>query len=85
MIAQQGLSSTANPSTLPPTSSAVKMHSRRVILQVQSSYDNELDPMDFDWEMQAGNLLPVVSGHGTVPELLLKLIYCDYQVGRNAH
>jgi len=41
--------------------------------------------MDFDWEMQAGNLLPVVSGHGTVPELLLKLIYCDYQVGRNAH
>ena len=81
MIAQQGLSSTANPSTLPPTSSAVKMHSHRV----QSSYGNELNPMDFDWEMQAGHLLPIVSGHGTVPELLLKLIYCDYQVGRNAH
>ena len=77
MIAQEGLSSTANPSPLPPTSSAVKMLSHRV----QSSYGNELDPMDFNWEMQAGNLLPVVFGHGNVPELLFKLIYCDYQVG----
>lgn len=83
MIARQGLSSTTNLSALPPTCGSAKMHSYRVFLQVQSWHGNDLDPLDFGWEMQAGNLLPVGSDRPAAPERLLTLIYCDCQAGCN--
>ena len=53
MIARQGLSSTTQLSTLPPTSGSAKMHSLRVYLQVQSWYGNDCDPLDYSWELKA--------------------------------
>ena len=81
MIARQGLSSTTKLSTLPPTSGSAKMHSFRAFLQVQSWYGNDCDPLDWGWEMKAGNLLPIGSDRAAAPERLLKLIYCDCQAG----
>ena len=81
MIARQGLSSTTKLSTLPPTSGSAKMHSLCVYLQVQSWYGNDYDPLDYGWELKAGNMLPFGSEHAASPERLLKLIYCDCKAG----
>jgi len=57
------------------------MHSYRVFLQVQSWYGNDSDPLDFGWDMRAGNVLPIGSDRAAAPERLLKLMYCDCQSG----
>ena len=72
MIARQGLTSTSKLCTLPPTSGSAKMHSYRVFLQVQAWYGNDLNPLDFGWEMRAGSLFPIGSELTAAHERLLK-------------
>lgn len=79
MIARQGLTTTSKLSTLPPTSASAKMHSLRVYLQVQSWHGQNLDPLEWGWEMRAGQLLPIGSEKPAAPDRLLKLTYCDCQ------
>jgi len=54
MIARKRLSSTTKLNTLPPTSTSALMHSFHVFLQVHSWYGNDLDPLDFGWQLRAG-------------------------------
>ena len=81
MIARTGLSSITQLSSLPPTSSSAKMCSFCVYLQVQSWYGNDLNPLDFGWELRGGSLLPISSECAAAPERLLTMIYCDCKAG----
>lgn len=57
------------------------MHSFRVFLQVQSWYGNDLDLLEFGWELRGGSLLPIGSDCAAAPEQLFRMIYCDCKAG----
>jgi len=66
------------------TSGSAKMHSFRVFLQVQSWNENNLNPLDFGWELRGGNLFPISYDHAAAPERLLNLIYCQARCKGNS-
>ena len=80
-VARKDTSTNAQLCKIPPTIGSARMHSFRVFLQVQSWHGNDLDPLDYGWESQAGNLLPIGSALPAAPERLMKLIYCDCRAG----
>ena len=81
LVARKDISTNTQLCILPPTIGSAWMHSFRVFLQVQSWHGNDLNPLEYGWENQAGNLLPIGSASPSAPERLIKLIFCDCRAG----
>ena len=63
---------------LPPTSSAAKYYCFHVYYQVQQWIGKQdMDPCDWDWQVVAGKLLPVMSDLKPAPQSLLKITRCS--------
>ena len=75
LVARKDISTNTQLCILPPTIGSARMHAFRVFLQVQSWHGNYLNPLEYGWENQAGNLLPIGSASPSAPERLIKLIY----------
>ncbi|XP_045211013.2 uncharacterized protein LOC123562441 [Mercenaria mercenaria] len=68
--------------SLPPTSSAAAFHSMRVYWQTHTWMGNEnLDPLEWGWEVSDNILSPVKMTLPPAPEYLLKVIRCSCKTG----
>ncbi|GFO08626.1 hypothetical protein PoB_003513100 [Plakobranchus ocellatus] len=67
--------------SLPPTSAAAKYHSLLVYLQVQEWIDTtyDLQPEMWEWQLFSGRLDPCTTDLPPAPELLLKMIRCNFK------
>ncbi len=65
--------------SLPPTSDAVRIHSRRVYYQAQIWMGSELNPIDWGWRLADERLEPHRMDLMAAPEFLLKIIRCQLQ------
>ncbi|CAG9769757.1 unnamed protein product [Ceutorhynchus assimilis] len=65
---QQGLKSTFNLATLPPTADSAEQHVLRTYFQIQEWIGNNLDPLQYGWKKnKQGNLIPVQCKEAVVP------------------
>ena len=64
------------PEKLPPTESALKFHSYRVYLQIQSWKGNDLLPERWGWKLVDNELAPIPTDLPPAPQELLELIRC---------
>ncbi|KAK6191116.1 hypothetical protein SNE40_002860 [Patella caerulea] len=73
------------PHALPPTSAAVKYHSLRVYLQVQTWMSNTctLSPDQWGWKSVQGKLVPVLTDLPPAPQELLDIVRCNCKSGCN--
>ena len=71
------------PEKLPPTTSAAKLHSRRVYYQVMFwlGMDRNMEPKDWGWKIEDNHLLPVMMNQKPAPDSLLKVIHCNCTTG----
>ena len=63
--------------SLPPTTSAARMHSFRTYLQVQTWLGNELNPTEWGWRMVENKYVPIKTTIAPAPERLLKVVKCS--------
>ena len=63
--------------SLPPTTSAARMHSFRTYLQVQTWLGNELNPTEWGWRMVENKYVPIKTTVAPAPERLLKVVKCS--------
>ena len=74
------------PCSLPPTSSAAKLHIHRTYFQIQEWMELDKDkngpnPLDWGWENSGGGvLLRVLSNESVAPDHLLKCVRCECKV-----
>lgn len=80
-IANQSVSMNFQLASLPPTSDAVRQHSYRAYLQVQSWLGNNLSPCDWGWSQSGNSLVPVTTLLPAAPDNLLHLISCGCKKG----
>ena len=75
--------STFNLNSLPPTSSAVKLHAYRVYFTVQEWLGNpgQLKPINFGWQICDGKLQPIFIGKETASHWILRMISCGCKTG----
>lgn len=73
------------PERLPPTVSAANFHSRRTYLQVMvwMGRNEGMEPTDWGWtkDIQGGQLIPVMMNTSPAPDILLKMVHCNYSTG----
>ena len=69
------------PERLPPTSDAARFHSHRVYHQVQAWLGNNMDAVEWGWELRKAYnrmiLKPCRMGQVAAPASLLKIIRCN--------
>ena len=71
--------------TLPPTSAAAKNHSARVYYQVQEWMDHRtLDPQQWGWTLEEGQLDPTTTDLPAALESLLKIVRCNCKTDCNS-
>ena len=56
-------------------------HSFRVYHQMQSWLGNSVDPENWGWHNQYGELMPILTSKPAAPEHLLNLISCNCKCG----
>lgn len=73
------------PHALPPSSAAVKYHSLRVYLQVQTWMSNacSLSPEEWGWKSVQGKMVPVLTDLPPAPQELLDIVRCNCKSGCN--
>ncbi len=67
---------TVKAESLPPTAAATKYHSMRVFHQVMSWKGIDLQPCDWGWCEEQGQLYPIKTDLPAAPDSLLKIIWC---------
>ena len=80
-IAKQPLHAIFELASLPPSSAAARQHSYRVYHQVQQWRGVNLNPTDWGWKLENGQLRPVTSLADPIPPSILHLIACNCRAG----
>lgn len=72
-------SSFVTPERLPPTESATTLHCRRAYYQIMiwMGKDEGMDAMNWGWNLQDNQFVPVMSRMNAAPDSLLKVIHCN--------
>ena len=67
------------PERLPPTESATKFHCLRVYYQVMvwMGMEGDLDPLDWGWNLENNQYVPIMTAMNAAPDTLLKMIHCN--------
>ena len=62
-----------------PTESATKLHCRRAYYQVMvwAGKEEDMDPRNWEWNLQDNRLVPLMSTMNAAPDNLLKIIHCN--------
>lgn len=81
LTARQSLTRNFELATLPPTSDSAKYHCMRVYCQVQQWLQNSLNPLEWGWKSDCGELRPIAMDSEVAPDFILKMIFCNCKSG----
>ena len=85
-IGRLPLTSIFNLATLPSTSAAANQHSYRTFHTFQQWMGNYLEPIEWGWQTQDGQLYPVETDIAAAPDSLLNMVSCGCKPdGCNTH
>jgi hypothetical protein len=69
------------PEKLLPTSPATRFHSQSVYMYFQimvwMGMASEMFPIEWGWEQENDQLIPIMTQNNAAPDKLLKIIYCN--------